>query len=287
MNLTLTLFMKKIKTLFSALSIVALTFVSCTKVEEATTISATETDHIEVSAAIDAANEMDFKTALEVNYDNANPSTGKSSSKASGNCAVVTVVKPQTGTFPIVFNVDFGTGCTTENQTKRKGKLKITITGILTEKGSSLKIERDNYYINENKIEGTVDYLNETTNQEIPQWKRTVTKGKLTTIKGDVFTDNGSFTLKHTVGFGTYTITDDAFEISQGTHTVVKENDGTKLTLTIIEPLMKKNSCEYISKGKLKLENNAFSGVVDYGNNDCDNLASFTLENGTVFPIKL
>lgn len=269
--------MKKIKILFSALSIISLTFASCTKEDIA---SATDNSPVVASATIDAVNELDIQTGNQVNFDH---TTAKKTGKSlTGSCAIVTM-ENQTTTFPKTYFVDFGTGCTT-NGIIRKGKLKITFSNYITETGSTMTIERVNYFVNGNKAEGTIVYKN-TTSSNVPQWTRTITDGKLTDTKGDVYSNFGTHTVKQTVGALTFTLDDNVYEMTEGTHTVTKQN-GAKITLTVLKPLVKKYSCDYISQGQLKVENTFLDGVIDYGNGDCDNNATYT-QNGIPFPITM
>jgi hypothetical protein len=270
--------MKKIKLLFSALSILALAFISCTKEDLA---SATDNSPVAASVAIDAVNELDITTGTQVSYDH---STAKLTGKSlTGSCTTVTM-DPITTTFPKTFYVDFGTGCVTNNIT-RIGKLKITFSNPITETGSTMTVERVNYYVNGNKIEGTIVYKNTTTTPNIPQWTRTVTNGKLTNAKGEVFLNSGTHTIQQTAGVSTLMLADNTYEMTEGNHTVTKEN-GAKLTLTVVQPLIKIFSCDYVSKGQLKVESTFLNGVIDYGNGGCDNNATFT-QNGIAFPITM
>ena len=52
------------------------------------------------------------------------------------------------------------------------------------------------------------------------------------------------------------------------------------------ETLVKKYNCDYISKGKLKVESTLLNGTIDYGNGDCDKDAAYT-QNGIVFPFTI
>jgi len=275
--------MKKINFLFTPLIIVALTIASCTKEENAATA---DVSPVLASIAIDASNEIDFKTGMQVASDNSSAKGTASASSLVGDCAVVTVETPTANTFPKIFYVDFGTGCTTNNVT-RKGKLKITLTNYISAYGSTMTIERVNYFINNAKIEGVVTYINETTTTTIPQWTRTVTDGKLTNLLGQIFLSSGTHTVKQTAGGSTPLVLDDnVYELTQGNHTITKD-DGSTLTLTILEPLVKSYSCEYISKGKLQLKGQLLNGVIDYGTGECDAKYTYTHDNGFVFNLNM
>jgi hypothetical protein len=274
-----TIFMRKIKFLFPALSILALTVVSCTK-EDVTTAS--DTTPIVASASIDVVNELDIQTGTQVSFEKlTSRKTGKS---LTGSCAEVTM-DPITTTFPKTFYVNFGDGCIT-NSITRKGKLKITFSGLITEIGSTMTVERVNYYVNGNKVEGKIVYKNTTANPNVPQWTRTITDGKFTDSKGEIYLNSGTHTVKQTAGVSTpLLLEDNTYEMTEGTHTVSKEN-GAKITLTVLESIVKRHSCDYVSKGKLKVESTLLNGVIDYGNGDCDNKATYT-QGGIAFPITM
>lgn len=275
--------MKKTMFLFLAVCATALTYVSCSNNDSV--VEQTDVTAVGASVAIDAANEMDVNTGLLVTTPTG--STAKTTETPSaGTCAVITV-SPTTDTYPKVFTVDFGTtGCTT-NQLTRKGKLKITLSGPVITTGSKMTIERIDYSINGLKLEGTIEYTNTTTVATVPQWTRKVTNGKLTDLVGKVFTNSGMHTVKQTAGVDTpFLLDDNVYEMIDGSHTVTSEKGGT-LTLTVLETLVKKYSCTFVSKGKLKVQGGALNGVIDFGNNDCDNKYTYTHENGTVFNLGL
>jgi hypothetical protein len=268
--------MKKSFFLFAAFTLSNFIFVSCTK-EDA--LSATDNSPIAASASIDLVNELDIQTGNEVSYKNLTAKTGKS---LATSCGTITM-DPQTSTFPKTFYVDFGTGCASNGIT-RKGKLKITFTGYITETGSTMTVERVNYSVNGNIVEGTIVYKN-TTSTNVPQWSRTVTSGKFTDSKGDVYLNSGTRTIKQTAGVSTIILDDNTYEMTEGTHTVTKQN-GATITLSVVEPLVKNFSCAYVTKGKLKVESTILNGTIDYGNGDCDNTGTYT-QNGIVFPLTM
>lgn len=270
---------KKTILLFLAVCTTALTYVSCSNNDSI--VQQMDVTSVGASIAIDAVNEMDINTGLLITTPTA--STGKpTETPPAGICGTLTV-SPTTDTYPKVFTLDFGTaGCTTDQLT-RKGKLQITVSGPVTTTGSKMTIERIGYSINGLKVEGTIEYTNTTTTPTVPQWTRKVTNGKLTDTQGKTFTSSGTCTVKQTAGVDTpFLLSDNVYEMTDGTHTVTSDKGGT-LTLTVLETLVKKYSCTFISKGKLKVQGGALNGVVDYGNNDCDGKYTYTHENGKIF----
>lgn len=268
--------MKKITLLVTTICATALTYVSCSSNDEIA--NQTDTTAVGASITIDAANEMDLNTGLSVT------NTSGTSKPAGPVCATITVSGT---TYPKVFTLDYGTTGCVDNQLTRKGKLKLTLSGPVTTTGSKLTIERIDYSINGIKLEGTIEYTNTTTVATVPQFTRKVTNGKFTDLLGRVYTNSGSYTVKQTAGVDTpFVLEDNVYEMIEGTHTVTTEK-GTTLTLTVQEALIKKYSCLYISKGKLKIEGGFLKGVIDYGNNDCDSKFTYTHESGATYNLQM
>ncbi len=277
--------MKNLKWFTFLLLLMSLSFVSCNKDED----FAVDKELVNASADIDLTNELDFNSGIEASNDNssyADRSAFNLESNALSSCAEVTVDNATPGVFPKVFTVDFGTGCT-YNGITRSGVITITISNYVLNNGSIMTIERgNNYYVNGRKVEGTVVYENTTTNYDIPQWTRTITNGKITNLAGVVFNHYGTRTVKQTEGVSTLIFADNVYEITSGNHTITRDG-GSSLNLTVVEPLIKKYACSHISQGKLNLQSSVLDGILDYGNNTCDNLATYTHSNGTIYNIIL
>ena len=271
--------MKKSLLLLLTICATGLTYISCSSNDDSS--KQADVSSVGASIAIDATNEMDIKTGLIVSTKSA--ATTKSTETTPGICATITVVQENTTSYPKVFTVDYGTTGCTDNLITRKGKLKITLSGPIITTGSKMTIERIDYSINGIKLAGTIEYTNTTTVATVPQWSRKVTGGKFTDLVGRVYLSSGSWTVKQTAGVDTpFVLDDNVYEMTEGTHTIADSNGGT-LTLTIQESLIKKYSCEFISKGKLKVQGGLLNGVVDYGNNDCDSKYTYTHENGSTY----
>jgi hypothetical protein len=274
--------MKKTIYLFLTICTTSLIYVSCSGSDDV--VNQTDTSAVGTSVYIDAINEMDVKVGLTV-ISAGNPAA-KTSETGPIICGSILITKPNGTEYPKVFTFDFGTGCLI-NQLNRKGKLKITLTGPIITTGSKMTIERIDYSANGIKLEGTIEYTNTTTVATIPQWTRKVTNGKFTDLQGRVYLNSGSFTTRQTAGVDTpYVLEDNVYEIPEGSHTVTTDKGGT-LTLTVKQTLVKKYSCEFISKGQLQVQGGFLNGVVDYGNNDCDSKYTYTHENGTVYTLSM
>jgi hypothetical protein len=262
-------------------------FVSCNRDEnEPENIDG---DALIASSTVDFTDQFDFNTAIDLGntYSSFSSRTSSTDSElAVPSCATVTVNNTTPGVFPKVITVDYGTTGCTQNNITRKGVLTITISNYIMQNGSTVVIERENYFVNNKKIEGTVTYTNQTTNASTPQWTRTVTNGKVTLQNGLFFTHTGTRTVKQTQGVSTAMLGDNVYEVISGTHTVTRPN-GSSLTSTVVTPLVKAFSCHYVSQGQLDLNGTVLDGVLDFGNGNCDNQATYTHSNGTVYQVNL
>ncbi|MEW5676258.1 hypothetical protein ABGT15_08085 [Flavobacterium enshiense] len=278
--------MKKFRLqLLSGLLIASVFMASCVK--EETENPVVDQKLMIASAEIDFTNEADFNLGNDVASENSSYSSrGSDNLGRFPDCATVTVNNTTPGVFPKVITIDFGTvGCLYNNIT-RTGVLTITLSGYLMNNGSVMTIERSNYYVNGRHVEGTVTYVNETTNPETPQWNRTITNGRITNLAGEVFTHSGTRTVKMVEGISTLALGDNVYHILSGTHTVHRPN-GTSLTVTVLETLVKRYACNYISQGKLILDGTYLDGVLDYGTGTCDNQATYTHSNGQTYAVNL
>jgi hypothetical protein len=77
---------------------------------------------------------------------------------------------------------------------------------------------------------------------------------------------------------------DDIFSITGGGHG--ENSRGKTWGHEIIEPLIKKFSCRWISKGVMRIKFNNTGGLLNFGNGSCDNKAELTI-NSTVRIITL
>ncbi|MGX7668145.1 hypothetical protein [Flavobacterium pedocola] len=270
--------------LFGGLVLATLVLISCSKDETESVL--VDQQLMKASADIDFSNETDFSVGMEAATENSSFSNRDSDiASRFPACADITVNNTTPGVFPKIITIAFHPGCV-HNGVLRSGTLTITLSGYLMSNGTTMTIERSNYFVNGRHVEGTVTYVNQTTNPETPQWTRTVTDGRITNIAGDVFTHSGTRTVRQMEGAGTLALGDNVYHIISGTHTVNRPN-GSSLTVTVLETLIKRYSCNYISKGKLTLLGSYLDGVLDYGNDTCDNQATYTHSNGQVFNINL
>ncbi|MGF2412092.1 hypothetical protein [Ferruginibacter sp.] len=190
-------------------------------------------------------------------------------------CATVTVT-PASG-FPKTIIIDFGAGnCTSPNGIIRRGKINIVLSDSVRKNGSKAVMTFVNYYANNFKKEGTVTW----TNTSIPStrsWQRKVENGKVVAPDGRYWMHSGTRDVVQIAGANTpNTLLDDNFLIT-GNHKVTNAAGKTR-DCFITEALQKKTICDNIGTGKLKVQGDNHNAVIDFGNGDCDRLATISID---------
>ena len=190
-------------------------------------------------------------------------------------CATVAVT-PASG-FPKTIVIDFGTGtCTSPSGIIHKGKINIVLSDSVRRSGSKAVMTFINYSVNGFKKEGTITW----TNTSIPStrsWQKKVENGKITAPNGMYWLHSGVRDVVQIAGSTTPgTLLDDVFLIT-GNHTVTNAAGKTR-DCYITEALQKKTSCDNISAGKLKVQGGNHIAVIDFGNGDCDRLATIAID---------
>ena len=251
---------------------VTLAFVSCEKEKEEDPDQNDAAQLSEASARSEAAFEDVFDIVLQDGEANGLSNRGTSVSRIA-SCALVNI-NPLGSTWPKTMTIDFGTGCTAPNGVTRKGKLIAVLSGPILLSGTTVAVSFDGYYVNYYKVEGNVLFTNNGgTGLNVT---RQTTNGKLTYPDGTTFyTYNGSHTLSQIAGANTISFVDDVFNITGGGTT--GSSAGNALTTNITTALVKATACHNVSAGVTQFTYNNISGSLNFGNGNCDNLATLTV----------
>lgn len=194
------------------------------------------------------------------------------------HCWTVTVDPATPGVFPKTITIDFGTGCTGRDGHTRRGKIIAVYTGRMKEPGSTATASFDGFYIDSIKVEGTLAIKNNSTSNN-RVFRITVTNGKLSTPSGNYVEINRDHTWTQTEGNGTPNLPgDDVFSITGSSSGTAQVSVITaQWTTEIMEPVIRKLSCRWRVSGQVQFTYNSKTGVLDYGNGDCDNKATVTI----------
>lgn len=194
----------------------------------------------------------------------------------------------QNDSFPVKITVDFGDGCLGWDGRTRKGKVSTIYSSPLWLKSATAITALSDYWVDGVKVEGTHQLTNKSTTSQLI-FETKVTNGKLTRPNVNLIAWSGQRLFTQKAGWETgFDPTDDVYTIvGNGKGTI--QNTDTTYTWTgyNIEPLEKAFSCQWVAKGKQAIEGKQGpQGILDFGNGDCDNKASFTV-NGVSVEITL
>lgn len=201
-------------------------------------------------------------------------------------CATVT---RDTVSTPRVTTIDFGTGCTGADGKTRKGRIIVTHDGPYRNPGTTITVTFDNYFVNDNQVTGTKTIHNDGLNNA----------GHTSfsvSVNGQIILANGEGTISWTsertrewiAGESTPNRDDDQYSIT-GSATGTAAN-GDQFSATINQPLIRNLApgCRrHFVSGVATMERaNRPARVIDYGNGNCDDQATVTV-NGVTYTITL
>jgi len=201
-----------------------------------------------------------------------------------GDCATVSL---DTFAFPRTLTIDFGTeNCLCEDGRYRRGKILVTFTGRYFQEGTVITHEFEDYYVNDNKIEGTKVLTNMGDNDDgFPYFNIEVVGVIYLANDGGTISWECSNRRVWVEGSDTFTRWDDVYEIS-GTASGIK-SDGTTWEREIIIPLRKELGCRHFVSGSVEIRPEGLPiRLLDFGDGECDNIATVTID-GVVYTIFL
>lgn len=175
----------------------------------------------------------------------------------------------------IMLTLDFGDACQTEFENVLGGKILIKVIHKLGEGKMIIEHTFENFTFNEKQLEGTVTKernkkLNDTPSFSIIHKELNITweDGSFSIIKSDRKRE-------WIEGFDNQIWSDNVYLIT-GNSSVTQKNGKTK-TILITEALRREAFCKNIVSGKLEITKDGTSSVLDYGDGECDDLATLTI----------
>lgn len=273
------------------LALVLMTF-SCAKDDEKTGVTTAEAT---MSAKIDIAND-DVSKIVEDQLSASDGISGRSTEVVAAflpDCAIVTRV-PEFGTTItpetlITKTIDFGTvGCPLPNGNILKGIIVMTFIYQPDATSHTITYTFTNFYHNAIEFDGTKTFTRvmgtSTVNPNIHPIVTMNMDMTATFPDGEVVTREGTRVREIIEGYGTAIWIDNIYQVTGSWVTTFPS--GVAQTNTITEPLRIRMNCSNIIRGEITIVRNATTAILDYGDGECDNLATFTV-NGTIYTIVL
>jgi hypothetical protein len=192
---------------------------------------------------------------------------------------------------PKSFTIDFGTtNCLCKDGNYRRGVIVVAFTGAYRDSGSSHSITFNNYFVNDNQIQGTKTVVNNGRNLAGNLSYSVTINGSIiwsTGYNGGTSTYNSTRTREWTQGEGTLRWDDDVYLISGTANGTTRS--GNTYSMATIAPLKKEIGFRHFTDGILQWTPQGKSTrQIDYGyiNGNRDNLARVTVD-GNTFTVKL
>ena len=199
-------------------------------------------------------------------------------------CAVITtVLTNNTFTKTIDFGVD---GCTLDNGNTVKGKMVVSFSNDFSASTQTISYTFEGFYHNGKKLQGSKSIIRTVKSTDLLAEAHPVLTAAIdltiTFDDGKVYIRKGSLIKEMTAGYNTWFNWEDNVFVVTGNGTTTLPN-GDTFSAEITTPLEFKASCRksFPVKGVVEITKNEASATIDYGNGDCDTLASVTKDGVT------
>ena len=259
----------------------ALTFTSCRKDEDpAGDTSASSDDAYAESIYDNVSNIGDEAYAVSSN-------TLKSVEITRNYLSDCVEISLDTVSIPHALIIDFGEeNCLCNDGKYRRGIIIVSFTGHFWRPGTVLTYEFDNYHVNDNRVEGTKVITNMGFNDEDNMYYSFEVIGVIYLANnGGTISWNSSMEVEWIEGIDTFILRDDVYLIS-GEADGIRAN-GYTWEREIINPLRKEIGCKHFVSGTVEMRPEGLAiRLLDYGNGECDNIATVIID-GVVYTIML
>lgn len=196
-----------------------------------------------------------------------------------GPCATVTL---DTTSMPYVLTIDFGEeNCLCNDGRYRRGKILVSFTGRYRHPGTVITTGFDNYFVNDNQVDGTKVLTNMGTNDSgHPYFTISVTGVIYKALDGGTVSWNSERVREWIEGYETGNKWDDVYLIT-GYANGIRPNGNTWET-EIINDLRVELNCKYIVSGTVEIRPEGLSArLLDFGDGECDNIATIIIDGVT------
>ena len=196
-----------------------------------------------------------------------------------GGCATITF---DTSSFPKVITIDFGDeNCLCPDGRYRRGKIIVTFTGPYRQPGTVITHTFASYFVNDNQVLGSKVVTNAGRNENNNLYYIIEVVGQIIKANGNGEIYWSSFREREWIaGEDTFYRLDDVYLITgtaSGTST-----GGFSFTMVITNPLRKEIGCRHMVSGTFEFTpGNRSVRILDYGDGECDNIATITVNGVT------
>lgn len=286
----------KLSRLMPAGALLLFGLISCNKndVPQPSSSSQTSTERLLMNATNTIANAGDQQSAEVSDVLGSNIVMSNDSS----TCRTV-IFSPSKDAYPHLKTVDFGTGCKGIDGITRSGKKLIMVyADWKTAPAGTLISETtfSNYRMDSVKISGNVKTYIDSAAALGPFALKIMTNKTFTDERGNTSTFIATTYWMQTAGDTTTTRQDNVYQITSSASGTEVLNGATVLTWTSMtdpqHPVIKLGNCAHRSAGAIETQltltqGDVFNEYLDYGNGDCDDIATLSINGGTPQQITL
>ena len=205
------------------------------------------------------------------------------------DCLTVTIHENEDGEFwPRSWTLDYGNeNCECYKGISRRGKIHVSISDWWRDEGSYREIIFEDFYFNNNKLVGLKTFLNTGLNESGNiTFTKTVADAQLTYGDTATMSWNSKKYSELIEGSETFKFADDVWSVTGGGSGV--NIDGNNYTFTITSALIYKNGCFFPVSGEIEFTvPNEERIIINYGNGECDDVATTKVGDGEATEIEL
>lgn len=254
-------------------------FNSCKKSESIDQSPVDETEIIQESFVENTFDELQEMAEEAFNIGSGTLKSTNSDFLRFGDCVTITL---DTTVMPRLITLDFGDeNCLCRDGKYRRGQIISSFNGRFRQPGTIITYTFNNYYVNDNHVEGAKQIENKGFNAENQMWYEINVQGTITFVEDSTIV---SWTAEKTRtwinGLDTPSWRDDVFLID-GTGEFVN-SAGFAKSVVITEPLRRELSCPFFVSGIVEITpSERPKRILDYGDGECDHFATVTIGDRT------
>lgn len=256
----------------------AMVFMSCSDEEGVTmndSVELSTEDIQDVVVADDITSDIDnILEDDDIDFNLLGRSTDSSSSSVA-DCVTRTVEADPTSE-TLTITLDFGDNCTGPRGKELSGK--IVIVYQKTDTGYSKEVSFDNFSVDGNVIEGSKSVVKVKDNGNGNKEATHTVNISVTLATGETVSLEGTRVREKIAGDDTLIRGDDVYLISGSWKFVNKL--GNEFTGNITEKLRREYACKFIVSGITEITKNGVAYTLDFGDGNCDNIATVTNSTG-------
>lgn len=191
------------------------------------------------------------------------------------DCVTITVVIVQNMK---TVTLDFGEGCELRNGNFVSGKIIMTYERDPEAASKMITYSFEGFYFNRKNVEGGGSILRERSNENGNPQSTKIFDVTVTWPDGLFASKIGEKVREMIEGQSTTAWGDNVFLIT-GNWTFTRRN-GNVLSAKIIKELRRELACKFLVSGTIELSKNLDTAILDYGDGECDDLATVSVNGG-------